>query len=687
VCVLVAAGTLVYANGLSAPFIFDDTAIAENPYIQSLSSLTQAMRAPVQSAFAGRPMVSLSLAVSYAVGGMEPTAFRIWNVAVLVASALVLAGLIRRTWRRLGHNDSSATLLSGAIALIWLVHPLNTEVVGYVTQRTESMMGLFYLLTVYCASRAMTDMDEGRGGAMWAGLSIASCASGMACKESMVTAPVMVLLYDTVFCARSPLDALKRRKMLYLGLAVTWVLLAFFVAGGPRSRSAGFSTGVSAWTYLLNQAPMIVTYLARTLWPHPLVLDYGRTHPATLTSVLPSAIFVVMLLLAVAAAWVFARPAAYLGTWFFVTLAPSSSILPIATEVGAERRMYLPLAAVVALVVFAVRAAAGRWLEQRQGEVPETRPGRPQGARSGNPARLRTTSITALVIVVLALAARTAVRSAEYQDPIAIWESVLRHRPHGRAHHNLAIVLKERGRTAEAIEHYRAAADAEPAAHYALGFEAGSAGQFEAAAGHLQEFLRLDPDDILAPKASFLLGQALARIGKPAEAERAFRETLRMSPRDADARVALADVLVSEERYDEAIPLYREYLTMQPQNAGAHHNLALALVATEKDAEALPEFERAVALVPSDANLRMSLGHTLASMGRLDEAVAEYRKGLERAPSNARLMSALALALAASGDVNESLALFRRALQLQPDDPEIRSDYAAAMERLRTMHR
>jgi tetratricopeptide (TPR) repeat protein len=660
---LVAAGVLCYANSLPAPFVFDDTeAIARNPYIQSLWPVSRAMRAPVQSAFAGRPVAALSLAVSYAYGGLSPAAFRAWNLGVLIVSALVLFGIVRRTLRREGAGGDG---LAAACALLWLVHPLQTEVVDYVTQRTESMMGLFYLLTLYAAVRAM---DEDRRSGWWSAASVAACALGMGCKESMVTAPVLVLLYDVAFRAHSFGDALRRRRGIYAGLAAAWLVLALAIAEAPRFRSAGFSSGVSPWTYLLNQSVLIVRYLQLSVWPHPLVLDYGVTRPIAFAAALPYAMGVLALLAAAVAAWFRDRRLAYLGAWFFFILAPTSSIVPIATEVGAERRMYLPLAAVVVLLAIALRAAMRRWM------------------REGSAMRQPGAAVAALALTAATLGGLTVARNAEYRDPVGIWQTVLDRRPHGRAHYNMGIALKEQGRTADAMAEYRAAVADEPGAHYALGFELGSAGRFDEAAAQLREFLRLKPDDVLAPKASFLLGQALAQSGRRNEAEQAFRDTLRMVPADADARAALADLLLSEDRHAEAIPLYREYLEKLPGNAGVHHNLGMALLATDREADAISEFERAVSLMPSNPDLRLSLGHALATAGRLDEAVVQYRAGLKIAPQHARLMSALALALAASGAVDEPLALFRRALQIEPNNTDIQSDYAAAVARWRDQH-
>jgi len=180
----------------------------------------------------------------------------------------------------------------------------------------------------------------------------------MACKESMVTAPVMVALYDRAFVFGSLKEAFARRWRLYAGLGATWVVLVLLLLGGARNHSAGFSAGVGVWTYLLNQTVMIVRYLYLTVWPWSLVSIYGWPASLTLADALPQAAAVCALLAATVVAMFRWPSLGFAGCWFFLTLAPTSSVVPIATEVGAERRMYLPL---VALITFAVVGSAVVW--------------------------------------------------------------------------------------------------------------------------------------------------------------------------------------------------------------------------------------------------------------------------------------------------------------------------------------
>src|SRR5439155_17709857 len=90
------------------------------------------------------------------------------------------------------------------------------------------------------------------------------------------------------------------------------------------------------------------------VWPSDLVLNYGRPAAFTLAEIWPKAAVVCALLTLTGVALYRAPVIGFLGAWVFLTLAPSSSVVPIATEVGAERRMYLPLMALVACAVLVV---------------------------------------------------------------------------------------------------------------------------------------------------------------------------------------------------------------------------------------------------------------------------------------------------------------------------------------------
>src|SRR4051812_31056469 len=219
---LAIVAAICYANALGNPFVLDDTdGIIQNTHIRQLTPLREVLTAPPQSVVAGRPVVGISLALNYAWGELTPFSYHLVNLIALWTTALLIFGIVRRTLRLPSMRKEFEDFADGLaliVAMIWMVHPLQTELVNYVVQRSESMMGCFYLLTLYAALRAMTE----RRPIAWTVTAIAASLLGMATKESMATAPLMVLLFDVVFVSGSLAESLKKRAGLYGGLAATW---------------------------------------------------------------------------------------------------------------------------------------------------------------------------------------------------------------------------------------------------------------------------------------------------------------------------------------------------------------------------------------------------------------------------------------------------------------------------------
>jgi len=200
--------------------------------------------------------------------------------------------------------------------------------VTYLVQRAESLMGLFYLTTLYCFIRGAQEENPGR---VWPVLSICACLLGMGTKEVMVSAPVIVLLYDRTFLAGSFREAWRRRRGLLAGLAATWLVLPFLVLSTRgRGGSAGFGSGVSWWSYAATQFPAILRYLKLSVWPHPLVFYYGTEWVTNFRAIVPS--MAIVLGMVGATAWALLGPGSgrralgFAEAWFFAILAPTSLV-------------------------------------------------------------------------------------------------------------------------------------------------------------------------------------------------------------------------------------------------------------------------------------------------------------------------------------------------------------------------
>ena len=504
---VVAAGLLAYQNSFTGPFIFDDLRlIPENPAIRHLWPVWTIV------GHTSRPVVHLSLAVNYALGGLSPWGYHLFNLAIHILAALTLYGVVRRTcllakspptWRE------AASWLAVGIAVIWVVHPLQTESVTYIIQRGESLMGLFYLLTLYCVIRSHGSSRR----IWWETGGVVSCALAMGCKPVAASAPVMVLLYERAFMAGSWRELLQRRWKMYAGLAATWLLLLLLLANGPGEwkESAGFGyRKITPIQYALTQPAVIVHYLRLTFWPRPLCLDYNWPAAQTAAEVWPGLITIGALLVVTVWAWR-RRPAlGFPAAWFFIILAPTSSFIPIA-DLAFEHRMYLPLAAVVVLGVMGVYDLVGR----------------------------RTVAVVAVLAVGLGVL--TVQRNQDYRSEIAIWGDTVAKRPENpRAQYNLGCMLRQEGRMQEAMEHWEEALRLKPDyadAHYNLGFALSKAGRFEEAIGHYEQTLRLTPD---AGDAHCNLGDALVQLGRVREAIEHWEQALRIKPDYASASNNLA---------------------------------------------------------------------------------------------------------------------------------------------------
>ncbi len=202
VCI-VAATAAAYWNSFQDAFVFDDELwILKNHSIRQLFPLGSVLfpDTPITS---GRPLVGLSLAANYALGEYRVWGYHAVNLAIHIAAALALYALVRRTLLlpSFGNRFTTRAMPIALVAgLVWAVHPLQTAAVTYIIQRTESLMGLLYFLTLYAVVRgATTELQNSLRRVVWYCLAVTACFLGMATKEVMVSAPLMVLLYDRTF--------------------------------------------------------------------------------------------------------------------------------------------------------------------------------------------------------------------------------------------------------------------------------------------------------------------------------------------------------------------------------------------------------------------------------------------------------------------------------------------------------
>ena len=642
VSLLVAAIVFVYGNSLSAPFQFDDYAALENESVrQSLPHVAPTPQLGVQ--VAGRPIVRLSFALNYALGGVEVTGYHVVNIAVHAVCTLLFFFLLRGALTRWAPDKWRARAFSVALwsALIWALHPLNTGTVTYISARSESLMAMWYLSTLLTAMYA----HGSRYRVPWSVAAVVFCALGMATKETMVTAPLLVLLFDRALVFSSFTQAFRSRGILYAALAATWSILAALLLTGARADSVGFSLGVSSWTYLLNQAEIVTDYLRRSVWPYPLVFAYGEPRALALGDVLPEATLILALAALACWSWWKVPRIGVLALAFFIVLAPTSSVVPIATEVGAERRMYLPLSALILLAVL-----FGYWMWRTIASRVTTAK---DTAASQAPVWLHFGGLAIPLAVCALLSVLTIQRNTEYATAERLWRSTLERWPSAIAHRNLATSLLQIGRGNEAIEHLRATLDEHPEMRAPLGQTLLEQGRFDEAVVELHTFLDRTavPGSEEEANARLLAAASLEKLGRSGEALDLLQQLIERRPDYAPARLALGDIHFRRSEFAEALRAYRRYLTYQPDNEGVLTNLGIAALNAGQPEESIKALQRVVDAQPQQASAHRNLAIALANTGRFDQAITHVKEAARLSPADATIQE-LTRQLQAAQSVN-----------------------------------
>jgi tetratricopeptide (TPR) repeat protein len=681
---LVGAILLAYANTWRAPFVFDDqSSILENPTIRRLGWGIFSPPGGSGITVEGRPILNASLAVNHAWTGLNVWSYHAGNLGIHALAALTFFGLVRRTLRRPvvpAALREHATEIALAAAALWALHPLQTESVTYIVQRTESLMGLLYLLTLYAFVRGVESAQRRR----WFAAAIAACALGMATKEVMVSAPLLVLLYDRTFVAGSFRRAWRERWPVHVGLAATWIVLGYLLLGsGSRGGTIGAAAGVTWWQYAFCQARALVHYLGLALWPGRLIFDYGSDF-VSFGEMLPFALLDLALLALTAYALVRRPLLGFLGAWFFVILAPTSSVVGGTRQMLAEHRMYLSLGAVAVLTAIWVRM----WLGRRAWIV-----------------------WSALVVVLGLLTVR---RNEDYRSVVALYRDTVAKRPgNAYAHNNLGQALLLAGRSAEAVEEFRVAlrlsplramahthlaaalaklgrtdeavAEAEAAlrenpnyaeARYNLATGLLRRHQTAAAIGEFEAALRLRPG---YAEAACNLGVALLQAGRPIDAIRRLEEALRLKPDYSEAHFNLGVALQQQGQLAGAAEHYARALELRPDYAEAHNNYGVALLRLNRGREAVEQFRAALGEQPDYVEAHANLGSALAEGGQWAAAVAEYEAALRGDPNNTQAHFELGNALSALGRAREAIPHYEAAVRAQPDNAEYRNNLGGAL--------
>jgi protein O-mannosyl-transferase len=517
---LIVAGILLFGASFNDPFHFDDSLITNDSNVTNPARLTHFFN-PLYL----RQLTFLSFYLNHLAGGLNPAGFHVVNVAIHIANAVLLLVLLKRfvePW------------MAAVAAAVFLAHPIQTEPVLYIYQRSILLACMFSLLGLIALAEERTWWAvpafflafESKESALAVPLAAALLAGAKRWREAGEGEGALMPAYE----APSAKGRRYRFMLVVLPIAVAVLALALLV----DEKTVGFGTGVSPWRYLVTETRVVYTYLRLLVWPIPQSLEYEF---GDVGGILPAAGIILILL----AGW-FWGSLSILA--FFILLAPTSTIIPSA-DAAFEHRLYLPM---LAFSVFAAYLLS---------KIPQ-----------------RTWVAAALLAVLAILTVR---RETVWSSDVALWEDTARHAPHkARVWFNLGgaylNVNPEKARSAfvRALE----LQPQFPQALYDLGLIEQGKKNWSAALAYYQESLA--QDSTYWPAANNV-GNTLFAMGEPARSLEFFERTLRLNPDYWPAQYNIAIVHYMSGRYMDAARRLRTVLDWQPQFREARYLYAMSL--------------------------------------------------------------------------------------------------------------
>lgn len=447
--VIAALTALVYSTSLDGAFVFDDIVwIVKNPAIHTLDTSK-----PELQKWA---LTDWTFALNYAIGGTDVVGYHLTNIAIHIAAALTFYAFLLRvlaTDRFSPEVQQNSPTLAFAAAILWAVHPLNTQAVTYVIQRMESLASLFYFVVLYAVVRS------NRYPWLWLSVAVVAAYLGLWSKEILITAPILATVCHAVFVRPA-------RHAWLIRVAIASLITLSFVArqpdlftaaakhiaaadtvtpapanldsdaaapngnlDPPLESGAQVFTVPTAWEYLRTQPEVLLYYVRLAVFPAGLRLDYGWDIQDRPLVWVPLGLFVIAAFLG--SVWLLYRHPGigFFAVWPWILLGPTSSFYPISEPIY-EHRMYMPLAGMLVLAVIGAFQLGRTRLTQKQ-------------------------LCLLLIIPLMLFGTGTMIRNRDYRSRLAYWEDHAQKSPaNGRVLYNYANELLLTGQTPKAVEHY-----------------------------------------------------------------------------------------------------------------------------------------------------------------------------------------------------------------------------------------
>jgi len=585
---------LLYSNTFHSPFTFDDSQILTNYFITKSDITWENLKlVPAMSPTKQRMLPNLSFAINYSLGGSNVWGYHLVNIIIHIAVTFVFYLLAKTTLNLpgLANRFQRSAEIAFAAALLWAVHPLQTNAVTYIVQRMTSMATLFFLLSLLCYVKARITKNGSRKIILFAAATLLG-AMALFSKENSGMLPVMILGYELFFLPRPGQEKKNRKTLLILtgGALVAFFLICWlFLGNDPLARvlhgyeGRGFTLGQR----LLTETRIVLHYLSLLVLPLSGRLNLAYDYQISTGLFAPPATMLAIISLSSLTGFIFYlykkdRLTAFAIFWLLGNLAVESTFIPL--ELIFEHRMYMPS-------MFIVLAGVA-WIYRLQAN------------------REKTARILVIGSLVL-LSIFTWQRNTVWKNGVTLWSDVVKKSPGSiRGQGNLGIAYIEANEFTAAKDHLLKAitigyddksgnfstsisAKYLAIAHDNLGLAYRKSGNYTAAIHHAKQALELDPNKT---DAFVTLGITYSKLGQDRKAYEYFSKASKEGVISVDLYNNWAVSCFKLGMTDKSIRLLKHAIELKPDHAESHYNLGIAYSSKGMLKEAREEMARAIQL-------------------------------------------------------------------------------------------
>lgn len=577
--ILLCLGIIIYSNSFDSSFHFDDhLSIVSNLSIRSLGNIQK-----IWDFWPTRFITYLSVALNYFFSNLNVFGYHLVNLVIHLSASVLTWYFIMLIFStpviKQEKISRQANLIAFIAAAIFLSHPIQTQAVTYIIQRATSLAAFFCLLCLAFYIKARLLEGKYPKSPLWKIYhfsSILFAGLAMFTKETAVILPLLVVLCEFCFFKQEKAIAKKRLSPFLITLVIVPLTMIF-------TKSVNFAemrlasepvSGISPIGYLLTEFRVIVTYLRILFFPINQNLDYdfriSRSSldlPTTISLLLLSAILFI-------AVKIFRkyRIISFSIFWFFITLLPESSIIPI-KDVIFEHRLYLSM---VGFSIFLVSSLFYLLGEKKTGLI-----------------------AMLLAVIVVAYSILTYARNYAWKDEITLWSDTIKKSPKkARSYCERGNAYRDKGRFVEAIADFNKAIEMDP--------------RFANAYNNR--------------------GVLCVNIGKPYDAIADFNRAIKIDPNPYFSYYNRGNAYKELNRLDVAISDYTKAIQIKHDFALAFHNRGSAYYDQGRLDEAISDYSQAVRIEPNLSLSYLNRGNAYKEQGKLDSAISDYTRAIQIEP-------------------------------------------------------